>query len=80
MLAPWKKSYDYPKQSIKKQRHHFADKGPYSQRYGFSSGHVHIKKAEHQIIDAFELWFWKRLLSRLDSKDMKSVNPKGNQP
>ena len=35
MLAPWKKSYDKPKQCIKKQRHHFADKVPYSQIYGF---------------------------------------------
>ena len=39
-LAPWKKSYDKPRQCIKKQRHHFADKDPYSQTYGFSSGHV----------------------------------------
>ena len=39
-LAPWKKSYDEPRQCIKKQRHHFADKGPYSQSYGFSSSHV----------------------------------------
>ena len=39
-LAPWKKSYDKPKQRIKKQRHHFADKGPVSQSYGFSSSHV----------------------------------------
>ena len=51
------------KQSIKKQRHHFADQGPYSQIYGFSSSHGYeygyerwtIKKAEHQGIDAFEL-------------------------
>ena len=35
-----KKSYDKPRQSVKKQRHHFADKGPYSQNYGFSSSHV----------------------------------------
>ena len=35
MLAPWKKSYDKPRQHIKKQRHHFTDKGPYSQSYGF---------------------------------------------
>ena len=35
----WKKSYDKPRQHIKKQRHHFTDKGPYSQTYGFSSCH-----------------------------------------
>ena len=39
-LAPWKKSYDQPRQSIKKQRHYFANKGTSSQRYGFSSSHV----------------------------------------
>ena len=39
-LAPWKKSYDQPRQHIKKQRHYFADKGPSSQNYGFSSSHV----------------------------------------
>ena len=36
MLAPWKKSYDQPRQHIKKQRHYFANKGPSSQSYGFS--------------------------------------------
>ena len=39
-LAPWKKSYDQPRKHIKKQKHYFADKGPYSQSYGFSSSHV----------------------------------------
>ena len=38
--APWKKSYDQPRQHIKKQRHHFANKGLSSQSYGFSSSHV----------------------------------------
>ena len=41
-LTPWKKSYDQPRQHIKKQRHYFAKKGPSSQRYGFSSIHVWI--------------------------------------
>ena len=40
MLAPWKKGYDKPRQHIKKQRHHFADKGPYNQSYGFFSSHI----------------------------------------
>ena len=83
MLAPWKESYDKPIQHIKKQRCYFADKGPYSQSYCFSSSHEKneswtIKKAEHQI-DAFELWCWKRLESPLHRK-IKPVNPKGNQP
>ena len=40
LFAPWKKSYDQPKQHIKKQRHYIADKGPSCQSYGFSSSHV----------------------------------------
>ena len=71
MFAPWKKSYDQPRQHIKKQRHYFANKGPSSEHlvkatvfpvvmYGCESWT--IKKAEHQIIDAFELWCWRRLL------------------
>ena len=39
-IAPWKKSYDQLRQHIKKQRHYFVNKGPSSQGYGFSSGHV----------------------------------------
>ena len=66
MLAPWKKSYDKPRQYIQKQRHHFADKCPNSQSYGFSvvvsrSESWTIKKAECQRINAFELWCWRRL-------------------
>ena len=41
-LAPWKKSYDEPRQYTKKQRHYFTDKGPYRQSYGFSSSHVRM--------------------------------------
>ena len=40
LLAPWKKSYDQPRQHIKKQRYYFANKGTSSQSYGFSSNHV----------------------------------------
>ena len=39
-FAPWKESYYKPRQCIKKQRHHFADKSAFSQSYGFSSSHV----------------------------------------
>ena len=67
MLAPWKKSHNKPRQCIKKQRHYFADKSPYSQSYGFSvvmygCESWTIKKAEHQRIGVFELWCWRRLL------------------
>ena len=67
MFAPWQESYDQPRQHIKKQRHYFADKGPSSQSYGFpvviyGCESWTIKIAEHQRIDAFELWCWRRLL------------------
>ena len=52
-----KKSYDQPRQHIKKQRHYFANKGPSSQSYGFMVLWT-IKKSECQIIDAFEMWRW----------------------
>ena len=65
--APWKKSYDQPRQHIKKQIYYFANKDPSSQTmvfpvvmYGCESWTV--KKAEHGRIDAFELWCWRRLL------------------
>ena len=47
-LAPWKKNYDKPRQHIKKQRHHFTDKVPYSQSYGFSSSHVQMRELDHK--------------------------------
>ena len=47
-LAPWKKSYDKPRQCIKKQRHHFANKGPNRQSYGFSSSHVWMCELHHK--------------------------------
>ena len=40
MLTPWKESYDQPRQHIKKQTHYVVNKGPSSQGYGFSNGHV----------------------------------------
>ena len=46
-LAPWKKSYDQPRQFIKKQRHYFVNKGLSSQSYGFSSGHVWMGELDY---------------------------------
>ena len=85
MLAPWKKSYDQPRQSIKKQRHYFANKVRLVKAmvfpvvmYRFESWT--IKKAECWSIDAFELWCWRRLLeSPLDFTEIQPVHPKGNQ-
>ena len=48
LLAPWKKSYDKPRQHIKKQRHYYADKGPPSQSYGFSSSHVWMRELDYK--------------------------------
>ena len=48
MLTLWKESYDIPRQHIKKQRHYFADKGPYSYYYGFSSSHVQMLELDHK--------------------------------
>ena len=83
MFAPWKKSYDKPKQCIKKQRHYFA--GLTSQSYGFSSSHVWMRELDHK-----KGWapknqcFWIVVLERtlespLDSKEIKPVNAKWNQ-
>ena len=85
MLAPWKKGYDQPRQDVKKQRHHFANKGPSSQGYGFSSSHVWMWELEYK-----ESWapknrcFWtvvleKTLESPFDCKEIQPVHPKGNQ-
>ena len=63
-LAPWKKSYNQPRQHIRKQRHYFANKGPSSQGFGFSNRCESwtVKKVECRRTDAFELWCWRRLL------------------
>ena len=80
------KSYDQPRQYIKKQRHYCANKGPSSQTYDFSKVTYGceswtIKKAEHQRIDAFELWCWRRLLRflwtarRSNQSIVKQISP-----
>ena len=85
MLAPWKKSYEQPRQHIEKQRHYFANKGPSSQGYFFpvvmyGCESWTVKKAEHRRIDALELWCWKRLLrGPLDGKEIQLVHSKGDQ-
>ena len=85
MLVPWKKSYDQPRQNIEKHRHYFANKGPSSQSYGFSSSHVQMWELNYKESKALKnWWFWtvvleKILESTLDSKEIQPVNPKGNQ-
>ena len=83
--APWKKSYDKPKQCIKKQRHHFANKSLYNQSCRFSSSHVWMWDLEHKEGWALKNWcFWtvvleKTLESPLDCKEIKPVHPEGDQ-
>ena len=77
---------DKTRQHIKKQRHHFADKGPYSLSYGFSSSHVWMWELDHKEGWAAKNWcFWtvvleKTLESPLENKEIKPINPKGNRP
>ena len=84
-LAPWKKSYDQPRQHIKKQRHYFVNKGLSSQGYGFSSSHVWMWKLDYKESWPQKKWcFWtvvleKTLESPLDCKEIQPVHPKGNQ-
>ena len=86
MFPSWKKSYDQPRQHIKKQRHYFANKGLLVKamifpvvRYGCESWT--IKKAESQITDGFELWCWRRLLRvpwtarRSNQSILKEISP-----
>ena len=79
-----RKSYDQPRQHIKKQRCYFADKGPSSQSYGFSSSHVWMWELDYKESWAPKNWcFWtvvseKTLASPLDFKEIQPVNPKGN--
>ena len=84
--ALWKKSHDKPRQHIKKQRHHFADKGLSSQSYDFSSSHVWMYELDHKEGWALKNWCFptvvlgKTLESPLDCVEIKAVSPKGHQP
>ena len=85
MFAPWKKSYDQPRQHIKKQRHYFADEDASSQNYGFSRSLVWMCELNHKESWAPKNWcFWTVVLeeilkSPLDCKEIKPVNPKRNK-
>ena len=76
MLAPWKKSYSQSRQHIKKQRHYFANKGPYSQSYSFSSSHVWMWELDYKESWAPKNWcFWTVVLE----KTWESLRLQGNQ-
>ena len=81
----WKKSYDQPRQHIKKQRHYFANKGLYSLSYSFSSSHVWMLELHYKASSALKNWcFWTVMFGKtverlLSCKEIKPVNPQGNQ-
>ena len=85
MFVPWKKSYDKPRQCINKQRHHFTNKGSYSQSYCFfqlSCMDVRVGPEGWTLKNGFfrTVVLEKTLYSPLDSKEVSQSNPKGNQP
>ena len=75
----------WPRQHIKKQKHYFANKGPSSQSYGFSSSHVWMWELDYKESWVLKNWcFWtvmleKTLESPVDCKEIQPVHPKGNQ-
>ena len=81
----WKKSYDQPRQHIKKQRHYFVNKGPSSQGYGFSRCYVWMWELDYKESWVQKNWcFWTMVLeatleSPLDCKEIQLVHPKGGQ-
>ena len=85
MIVPWKKSYDQPRQHIKKQSRYLANEGLTSQGYVFPSSHVWMWELDYEESWAPNTWcFWtvvleKTLESPLDCKEIQPVHPKGNQ-
>ena len=86
MIASWQESCDKPRNCVKKQTHQFADKGLCSQGYGLSSSHIWLWELDHKEDREPKNWCFltvvleKTLESSLESKEIKPVNPKGNQP
>ena len=84
-LAPWKESYDQPRQHIQKQRHYFANKGLASQGYCFSSSHIWMWNLDYKESWVLKNWcFWTVVLgnafeSPLDCKEIQLVHSKGDQ-
>ena len=86
MIASWQESSDKPGPCVESRDITLPKKGPYSQGYGPASDHLQLweldcKKAEHQKIDAFELWCWRRLLTvpwmarRSNQSILREINP-----
>ena len=75
----WKKSYDLPRQHIKKQRHYFANKGPCSQSYGFSSSHVWMWELYYKETWALKNWTVVLLNCGVGKDSWESVGLQGDQ-
>ena len=86
MIASWQESCDKPRPCVTRQRHHFADRGPYNQGYGLCRGHVQTWELDSKEGRTLRNWcvqtavLEKTLESPLGSKEIKTVNLKGNQP
>ena len=86
MITSWQESDDKPRQRVEKQRHYFADKGPYSQGSGLPSGHVSLSDLDWKEGRTPKNWCLQAMVlektpeSLLDSKEIKPVNLKGDQP
>ena len=85
MLTPWKKSYDEPRQHIKKQKHYLSNKGLSSQSCGFSNSHVWMWELDYKESWGLKNWCFRTVVlgktfeSPLDCKEIQPVHPKGNQ-
>ena len=86
MFVSWQEGYDKPRQCVEKQRHYSNNKGPYSQGYSLSSGHVWLWELNSKEGEAPKNWLLQTVVlektpeSPLDSKKIKPINLKGNQP
>ena len=85
-FASWQESYDKPRQRVEKQRHYSADKGLYNQGCGPPSGHIWLWELDRKEGGQPKNWCLQTVVlektsaSPLDSKEIKSINLKGNQP
>ena len=82
MLPPWKKSYNKPRQCVKKQRYLFANKSPSSQSYGFSSSHVWMWELDHKEGQALKNWCFQTVVlekiletRRSNQSILKEISP-----
>ena len=86
MIVSWEEKYDKLRECVEKQRYHSADKNPYNQGYGLSSGHVWMRELDHKGGRPPKNWcLWTMVLEKtpespMDIKEVKPVKLKENQP